>query len=514
MKKIGQFFLIAIALLGITYFFVIDIAIKALIEREGSAALRAKLDIASVTFHLMPTSLTLRGVQATNPQRPSTNLLQADTIISPLKLSELMDRKLIIDTLQISGLRFAQARKQSGAIDGLTPAPIETAINGALPDPQQHQQQQAEQRHSNLQRAQQDISALRDDWRQRLRTLPTSEQLSEYNFRAQSRDVNNRARLRSELNDELANVRKLQEQFALDIERVKPGLNYATQLPQTNTVQLATGAPASITGSLLSHEFKPLLGQLLGLVGSAPETAESDPSQWQVLARSIALDGEIEIGATPLHFTGVVENVTPQPRHFDVITRLNLHGAPEQPSKFSATGSIDNRKLPLQNFRFDLSGFPIAQLPLSNDSNLKITVATAIVDIQGLLALTGNQIDINMVARFQNAVLQVVPGDNPISRAAAEALRNTRDFDLNFQASGDVKNPTLKLNSSLDILLATAISRELNAAAASTGNAAQQGLPPELAALREQGTEAQHELQQMQQTLLATQAALQTLLDR
>ncbi len=506
MKKIAGYLLVVIAALSIAYFFVIDVAIKALIERKGSTALRAKLDITSATFHLLPTSLTLRGVQATNPQRPLTNLLQADVITLPLTLSELLERKLIVDTLQIHGLRFAQARTHSGAIDGLTPAPIATATS-AIPDPQQLQQQQSDQQHSELQRTRQDIGALRDEWRQRLRTLPTSAQLSDYQFRAQSRDAANRARLRSELSDELANVRKLQQQFTLDFERVQPGLNYSAQSPQTNTVQLATGAPPSITGGLLGREFKPLVGQLLGLISTAPETTESDPAQWQLLARSVTLDGEINLGATPLYFTGVVDNVTPQPRHFDVITRFDLQGKSEQPGKFSASGNIDKRKLPQQNVRFDLSGFPITQLPLSSDAKLQITVTTATVDIQGLLALTGNQLDINMLARFHNAVLQVIPGDNTFSRAAAETLRSAHDFDLNFQASGNVNNPTLKLNSSLDTLLTTAIARELNA---DKSNAAQPAaLPAELAAVRALGTE----LQQMQQTLLATQATLQTLLE-
>lgn len=502
MKKIAGYFLVAIAALCIAYFFIIDIAIKTLIEREGSAALRAKLDIATATFHLLPTSLTLRGVQATNPQRPSTNLLQADVITLPLTVSELLERKLIVDTLQIHGLRFAQARTHSGAIDGLTPAPFDTAVDGAaLPDPQKSKQLQTAQQRNELQSTQQDIEALRDEWRQRLRTLPNAEQLSDYQLRAQGLDTNNRARLRSELNDELANARKLQQQFALDFERVQPGLNSFAPSPQS-TVQLATGAPASITGNLLSREFKPLLGQLLGLVSAAPET-ESDSAQWQILARSIALDGDIALGSTPLYFTGAIENFTPQPRHFDVITRFDLQGIPEQAGKFSASGTIDNRKLPQQNFRFDLSEFSIAQLPLSSDANLQITVTSATVDIQGLLALTGNQIDINVLARFQNALLQVVPGDNAISRTAAETLRNTRDFDLNFQASGNVNNPTLKLNSSLDTLLTNAIARELNTA---TTNTARQ---PELTAGRALGAE----LQQMQQTLLATQAVLKTLLE-
>lgn len=505
-NKFAKIALIVIALISSVYFFAIDSVIKAIVEREGSNALHAKLDVANATFHLLPASLTLRGVQATNPQQPMSNLLQADVVALPLQLGELLDRKLIVDEMQIHGLRFAQPRQHSGAIEGLTPPPVEAKSDNAIADAEQLQQQKAEQQRSDLQRSQQDLIALRNDWQQRLRALPTNEQLNDYRFRAQSRDAGNRSRLRSELNDELATVRKLEEQFALDFERVKPELNYSA-LPQSGTVQLATGAPISITGGLLGREFKPLLAHLLGFTVSAQNSEASD--SWQLLAHSIALDGEINLGANPLRFTGVVENVTPQPKLFDVVTRFKLENAPAQSGTFSATGSLDNRKLPLQNMRFNLTAFPVQQLPLSTDATLQITINKANADIQGLLALTGNQIDINVLARFQNAELQVVPGDTPIARTAAETLRGVNDFDLNFQASGDVNNPSLKLNSSLDTLLANAINRELNAQMASNGNSAQTALSPELTAMRQLAAE----LRQMQQTLLATHAALQNLLD-
>jgi hypothetical protein len=503
MKKFLIVALSASAMTCVIYFFAIDILIKIIIEREGSKALRAELDINSATFHLLPASLTLRGVQATNPQQPLTNLFQADAIALPLDLGELLKRKLIVEQLEIRGLRFAQPRLRSGAVEGLTPAPVKPETVDAPPDAQRLKQQLEQQHRGDLMRTQQDLAALRNDWQQRLTTLPSADKLSDYQFRAQSKDANNRARLRSELNEELANVRKLQDQFALDFERVQPQLN-ASQAGSGSAVQLAPGAQTSITGGLLAREFKPLLDHILGFVLTAPgatTAADAEFQQWQILVRNVAVDGEIVFGATPLPFIGTLENLTPQPRLFNVMTTFALHNTDQPPATFTASGNLDYRKLPLQNLRFTLTEFPLRQLPLSTQPPLRVTVENALADIQGLLSVTGNQIDINVLARFQNAKLQVVADGSPIGVSAAEALRNTRDFDLKFQASGDVNNPVMKLNSSLDTLLATAVNREVDLAI--KNNAA-----PELAELRQLTAD----LQRIQLTLATTQHTLQDLL--
>jgi uncharacterized protein (TIGR03545 family) len=230
----------------------------------------------------------------------------------------------------------------------------------------------------------------------------------------------------------------------------------------------------------------------------------ADLQGWQILARNVDVDGEINLGAAPLHFIGALENLTPQPRLFNVVTRFELHNADGAAGKLSASGTLDYRKLPLQNMRFDLSTFPLRQLPLSTRAPLQITVVDALTDVQGLLSLTGNQVDINMLARFSNAALQITATDDPLSRSAAAALRGVRDFDLKLQVSGNVNNPALTLNSSLDALLSNAINRELGAANAGTGTAS-----PEVVALR-RSTIA---LQQVQAVLLNTQQTLQNLLD-
>jgi hypothetical protein len=362
-----------VLIIVVAYFFLIDIAIKALIEREGSKALGARLDIEAVTFHLWPTSLTARNVQAANPRAPMRNMLAADEVSLPLNIGELLEQKLFIEQMQVHGLRFNQPRSDSGALDGLTPAPVD-----ATP------------------------------------TVPRTQQLRTALSRAEAA---------------LAN-------------------------PLTAADAQAGG---SITAVVLGESFKPLLTQITALL--TPPANSAGNNDWQILARRIDIDGQIDLGTEPLRLSGFVENATPQPQQLNVVTRFDFNGIEAQAGKFSTRGTIDFRKLPSASMRFDLSKFPIDTLPLANDADLTVVLSRALADVQGLLSLTGNQIDINVLARFHEAALQVTAAQEPEFQAIANVLKNTAAFDLNLQARGDVQNPQLKLNSSLDKPLAAELLR-------------------------------------------------------
>lgn len=371
MKKVVGGLLAVIALLALVYFFAIDALIKTLIEREGSKYWRARIDVQSADFRLFAGSLTLRGVQLTNPRRPERNALQAETVALPLRLGAIVERRIVVDQARIEGLRFAQPRTGSGAIAGLTPP--------ASDDP-----------------------------------APS------------------------------------------DPRRMQAALRQAQQAMRSG------GVPASPTGALLAPEFKPLLDQFVALLPAGG--GDQDLGAWRVLIRRVDVDGEFALGESTLPFTGTLENLTPQPALFDTVTRFRLQQAPGQSATLEASGAVDARKLLQQTLRVDVHGFALRNVALSSDPALRIAIESARADLQGMLARTGAQIDIDLLMRFHDAALQATAADaDSLAATAAGVLRGTREFDINFQASGDVRAPLLKLDSSLDIPLATALDRALGA---------------------------------------------------
>lgn len=350
----------------VAYVFLIDSVIKTQLEREGTRALQAPLTIGQLTFHLFPTSLTLRDVQIGNAQRPSHNLVQADALTMPLALRDLLAHKLIVDTIAIHGVRFQRPR---GPLADIAPASTQSATGST-------------QMHEALQRVQQ------------------------------------------MLNHPLA----------------------------SNTID----PDASITGAVLAAQFKPLLTQIAAALQMLTTTA-SPAHDWQILARHVDVDGALELGQSALRFVGRIENITPQPAAFDVATQIDLRNAADEPATLRVSGDLDKRKLAQVALRFDLDHFAIAHWELCADPELKIVIVGANASVQALLSSTGNQFDLQTLLHFQDARFDIANGDSDVARVIADVWRRTTAFDINLQASGDVINPVLKINSSLDVPLANAL---------------------------------------------------------
>lgn len=516
MKRILRALLAIVVVAGAAYFLLIDYALKAVIESEGSKALTARFDVHGVTFHLLPLSIRLEGVQVTNPQQPTRNLVEFAELATPLQLAAIRDRKLDIPELRIQGLRFNTTRARTGAIAGLTPTG--GAIDSApeLPDSAQIALQQQQRLRDEVGRTQQDLAAILAKWQQRLQHLPDDSRIAEYQQRAAAlRGAGKNAelaQLRQQLGGELNNARQLADEFELDLQSARAQFAYAQSAPQSGGNFSATPqAMNNIVGSLLGAEFQPVLATLAHQIDRivAQQTAAGNSAQPSLLVRRAIIDGQLDLGSQPLLFTGTVDNFTPQPRQWNVVTEFALAGVPAQASQFSARGRADFRKTPSLDLRFDLRQFPLRNFPLSRNPQLGIGIESAVADMQGLLSATGNQIDINLLSRFQQAALDVHAATDSAAQTMKAALQDVSEFDVNLQVSGDMQKPTMKFDSSLTPRLAAALGQQLQ-----PGGAAQPGdLNPELRQQLGGIQQLANDFENLRRQLLDRQAALQNIFE-
>lgn len=365
MTKLFKGIGILLAVIVAAYFLLIDGLIKSQLERYGSQALHAPLTIGKVTFHLLPTSLTLSDVKIGNPRLPSHNLIQFDELSLPLSLRDLIAHKLIVDTIDVRGLRFNRPRDAQGA------AIAETQTSSNSP-----------QLREALQRVQQ------------MRNNPMA----------------------------------------------------------SNTID----PNISLSGALFSDQFKPLIVQISVALNTLA-TPAGDLGDWQIIVRHANLDGTLSFGKGSVRFVGTLDDFTPQPTLFNVVTQLELQQADGEVATLRVKASLDKRKLAQATLRFDLARFPLSDYPLSTDPALKLVIANATADVQAMLSLTGNQFDLNVLTTLQQVRFDIANGNDEIARAIADVCRRTTMFDIHLQASGDVIQPTLKINSSLDVALANAL---------------------------------------------------------
>lgn len=542
MKRVAQVLIVIIALLAAAYFFLVDVLLKSTIEREGSKALRAELNIASVNFRLFPLGITLRGLQATNPHEPMRNLLTADQISSTFTINQILNHQIVADSVTLHGLRFNQPRLHSGAIAGLTPTPSQPNASGlpglTLPDPKALLATEKAVVQNELQRLRGDLTQMRDSWQQRIQALPDQTKIDAYRQRAQDlRQANPLERiagadkLRRDVKTDLDALNALRDQARADWQQAQTQLAQAKTLPQRELDRLLASAGLNTSGgelkqltqALLGGELAPLVAQLQGLAGLSQSQASASSTnagteaqaaaEWRVLARAVNVDGQFDIGNGALRFAGALHNVTPQPTFFNVATDFDVHAAPEQLGKLAITGALDQRKGASANVRLALSDFPLQQLALGKNDALGITLQKAVLDVDGLLRIENSEIDFSLLSLFKQAELALTVGDNPLAKSLASALRTINQFDLNMEMTGAIQTPKVQMRSSLDQLLAAAVGDQIRAQTAQLAETLQtqlqQQVQPDLDAINRLDAD----FQTMQQTLLERQDALQALLD-
>jgi uncharacterized protein (TIGR03545 family) len=122
---------LVLALLVIGWTLFVDRLLRKGIEAGGTAAVGAKVELESARIHLFRGNVTLRGLQVTNPHAPMTNIVQLDEIVADIAFLPLLEKKVVVDTVAIRGLRFDTPRKTSGAIPQPA-APASRASKSAL----------------------------------------------------------------------------------------------------------------------------------------------------------------------------------------------------------------------------------------------------------------------------------------------------------------------------------------------------------------------------------------------
>ena len=108
---------IVLGLVTVAWSLVVDRVVELSVERIGTLLVGARVDLAEADLRIREGSIILRGLEVTNPDRPMTNLFVADEIVADLALRPLLEKKVVIDTIAVRGVRFGTARATSGALE-------------------------------------------------------------------------------------------------------------------------------------------------------------------------------------------------------------------------------------------------------------------------------------------------------------------------------------------------------------------------------------------------------------
>jgi uncharacterized protein (TIGR03545 family) len=92
------------------------------VERGGTAVLGARVDVRSFRLSLARGEVTIAGLVAASPFDSLQNLVEAEQLVADLDLLPLLEKKVVIDRLAATGLRFGTRRTTSGFVSSRGPS--------------------------------------------------------------------------------------------------------------------------------------------------------------------------------------------------------------------------------------------------------------------------------------------------------------------------------------------------------------------------------------------------------
>ena len=108
---------VVLALIALATMLYAERGLRRGIEATGTHIAGAKVDLAEADISPGDGSVALRGLAVTNPAKPMTNLFEAAEIQVDVRVLPLLEKKVLLDTVAVRGLRFGTPRATSGAID-------------------------------------------------------------------------------------------------------------------------------------------------------------------------------------------------------------------------------------------------------------------------------------------------------------------------------------------------------------------------------------------------------------
>ncbi|MFH1983518.1 MAG: TIGR03545 family protein [Pseudomonadota bacterium] len=489
-----------LALLLVVFVFMIDGIIENQIEKYGTKAVGARVDLAAADLSFFPLGLTLSGLDVTDPAAPMTNAVSVKQISFALDVMPLLKKEVIVEQMAMTGIRLDTPRKASGAVPGVAPPPAKEAggCKGmslpplSMPDVKDILSKEKLLSSEYVQQLSARITAEKDRQQKLLDTLPDQQTFDQYRQRIEKLTgggakagfgallgaPNEIQSIQKDIEKDLQSLNSAQQQVQQEVSRLQEDIQKTSSQIAADVSRLAS--KYALSGDGLKNMSKALFGDAYcGWVtkaidwyerfkgpakGKTSKDQDSAPpadggSGVFVWVKNTAASMELAKGT----IDGTVKNISNQParvgapmtmafngRDVGGITHLGLNGlldlATAGKTKMDLSGKI--------------SGLKLTDYQIPGTAGLPVMLSKAMADIDFTADMMDDAIKTTATASMADVAISTgKPAEGDIlAKALSSALASVSKFSATADARGTLSDYTVSIRSDMDQMLSQSLS--------------------------------------------------------
>ncbi len=503
-------FLIVIVIVGGFWLLFADTIVKKSIEKLGTRAVGARVNVAKADLSLFPAGLELVGVQITNPDEPMKNAVEISRINTSIDSTHLLRRKVIIDEMALEGVRLDTPRKRSGAVKKSTDksraqkssakgfAESITLPSFEIPSVKTILEKEELKSLILISSFQKDIKAEKKKWDQVLKNLPDKKKFEGYRQRIKKIKSSQKGKLggllssageaasiQKEIKRDLKKLKSAAGDFKTKLSTFEKRYNQISKAPQNDIQRLKNKYSISPKG--LANISRLLFGaKLSGWVDKAiawndrlqpvlQRSTKKDKGPVTVkplrgkgvnvrfkeyrplpdfLIQSVKADVVLKAGK----LTGNIKNITPDQDILGIPTTFEFSGKDlEKIGSVKLDGKSDY-VIPTRaqnSINLTVKKLAISDLVLSDDAQLPVSLKRALANVDVHALLQSDKIKSSINAAFRGVKLDSNPADKKalMAKVMSSALAGVKNFKATVDVNGTLENYDIKIKSDLDRVL-------------------------------------------------------------
>ena len=529
-------FVVLVGVMVLLWLFVVDGLVKAMIEKQGTAAVGAKVELDAADLTLVPAGLTLTRLQVTNPDKPMTNMVEIARVSADLDGLQLLRRKVIINEMVVEGVQLGTQRATSGAIEGRA-AGREVSEKEAeskftlppfeVPNVQQILEQEDLETLKLIKAIQTDIQREQEVWKTRLTELPGKEEFEKYKKRIEELKgatkggiggvlggVEELKTIKQDIEQDLEKIKSARKEFDDKVALLKQRLAQVKTAPQHDVQRLKEKYSLSPQG--LANLGQTLLGKQIGTklkevagyyemvrpylegMETSGGAAEKEPAivrgkgqdihftEHEPLPEFLIRLAKVSLNLDIGEISGQLENITPDQAILGKPLTYGFAGSQlKELQRITIDGALDHRDATnaKDTLNFNVVGYRVQPIPLSTQPEWPVVVRNGLADMTVNAELQGQKIQATGDAQLSSLKVSAGKPDdtNPLTKALSGAVSDISSLNVQADVTGTLQDYHVQIQSELDRLLKNAAGNMVKNLSASLGKELQSAISAKVA---------------------------------